>query len=334
MITKIDIEKINKNFEKYLGLTNETNWDLTVDLSLIKTEHFSKYDIFCHKINTKNLINQLKLHKKYKTELNICILCSLYNSNPKLFYNNPKNIRKFINKKQLSRNVPSEIIEFFNTRYHKTILEYHENNILDYIKKSLRNNESPILCRNSFLNGSKHAVNIVGLDSSCIRYVENGNDSLINSIVDVYHKLFMKHFTILDKQFFKKYNCEYIEQFLERNFLNLILDNNKIFDGYKKLLHRFLGYDKQGSISKLFTKYLLASSRKLSVITFGDLQDIYVDIDEYGQNIVSKQIDINKDFSELITRLNNISIPSMGSFINNTLQIPDEYWDEVVQLKS
>ena len=307
MITKIDIEKINKNFEKYLDLTNETNWDLTVDLSLIKTEHFSKYDIFYHMINTRNLINQLKLHKKYKTELNICILCSLYNSNPKLFYDNPKNIQKFIDRKQLSRNIPSEIIEFFNTRYHKTILEYHKNNILDYIKKSLKNNESPILCRDSFLNELKHAVNIVGLDSSCIHYFENGNNSLINSIVNVYNKLLIKHFKDLNKQFFKKYNCEYIEQFLEMNILKLILNDKQTINEYEKLLHRFLGYDKQGNISKLFTKYLLASSRKLSVITFGDLQDIDFDIDEYGQNIVSKQIDIDKDFSELITRLNNIS---------------------------
>lgn len=297
------LEKINDNFKRYLELTIENDWDLNIDEHLLNSINFSKYDIFNNHIEYKKLISQLELHKKYGTDINICILCSLYNSNPKLFYNNPKNIQKFINKKELSRNVPIEIVRFFNKRFGTTVLEYHTDNIFKYIDKSLQNNESPILCRDSYIKESKHAVNILGRDSEYLSYFENGKDSYINSLISVYHELFIKRFTNSDMEFFNKYNCKEIKTFLDNNFIKLFLNNDEsVLKEYQELIQNFLGYSKTNKISKIFIKYLIASSRKLSVITFGDL-NINFEIDEYGKNNISYSINEEIDLQELTNRL-------------------------------
>lgn len=301
------IKKINDNFKKYLELTIENDWNLDIDEHLLNNINFSKNNIFSNHIEYKKLISQLELHKKYGTDLNICILCSLYNSNPKLFYNNPKNIQKFINKKELSRNVPIEIVRFFNKKFKTNVLEYHKDNIFKYIDKSLQNNESPILCRDSFIKESKHAVNILGRNTNYISYFENGKDIYINSLINVYHELFIKKFTNFNIEFFNKYNCNAIKTFLDNNFIKLYINDESILKEYKTLIQNFLGYTKTNKISKVLTKYLIASSRKLSIITFGDLDINLENIDEYDEQVIERPINSEKDFSELIKRLNEIT---------------------------
>ena len=300
------LEKINDNFKRYLGLTIENDWNLDIDEHLLNNVNFSKYDIFNNHIEYNRLVNQLELHKKYGTEVNIGILCSLYNSNPKLFYNNPKNIQKFINKKELSRNVPIDIVNFFNKRFGTKVLEYHTENVFKYIDKSLQNNESPILCRDSYLKESKHAVNILGKDSEYISYFENGKDVYINSLIDVYHELFIKKFTNFNTEFFDKYNCKEIKIFLDNNFIKLSLNDESILKEYKTLIQNFLGYSKNNKISKVFTKHLIVSSRKLSVINFGDINVYFKNIDQYGEQVIEKPINYEKDFTELIKKLDSL----------------------------
>ena len=132
------------------------------------------------------------------------------------------------------------------------MLEYHTENVFKYIDKSLQNNESPILCRDSYLKESKHAVNILGKDSEYISYFENGKDVYINSLIDVYHELFIKKFTNFNTEFFDKYNCKEIKIFLDNNFIKLSLNDESILKEYKTLIQNFLGYSKNNKILRAF----------------------------------------------------------------------------------
>ena len=183
----------NRDYWKtVIGLSDEDDWKLRLDMSkLDSTERFNFSECICE-YDEKVLLSQKVLNIKYRTGLDICLLTSLFNAYPKLFHNDPNNIRKYRYHKLGDKyGTLKEVTNFFNSKFHKDVLYESEFTMKDTFD-DINNNYPVILCRNN-LHQDKvgHAVSIYGIDNAGIYYFENGKDTLVNSMcIELAQRLF------------------------------------------------------------------------------------------------------------------------------------------------
>lgn len=173
---------------KLFELKPENDWFPWKEMKKIKP-NYTQLKTFSKKIcnyDKQFLKSQEELDKKYRSGIDNCVLVSLYNTKPKLFYYNPKNLRKYRYKK-LGANYATinEVVNFLNTQFHNDILipHYNINNgseLYSMIYNEINKNYPLVVCSKiRENNANNHAIAVFGYDNTTIYYYENGKDNYL-----------------------------------------------------------------------------------------------------------------------------------------------------------